>query len=340
MEQAAERMQCMEVWGGNQPVDSGVSMAGLDAWVYSRPYGNAEAGGDVYYVSSCATGRVTRLLLADVSGHGQPVADIAKGLRGLMRRYVNYLDQALFVREMNQQFIDASHGGIFATAIMTTFFAPTNDLTLCNAGHPPPFLYRADTRQWSLFEQKASPKNPISAEMANGLANIPLGIVDITSYDQFGMRLKLGDLVLCYTDSLIEAKDEFGNQLNPEGLLEIVKSLDVSDPTEFIPALLAAIKSKHPANLTEDDVTALLFRPNSLAHRVPAKDRFMSPFRILGGLVASLRPGRGRAPWPEFSLPNFGGAMIPSLAKLWTRRNEKTFRNSENTNKKIEQSKK
>ena len=49
--------EAMEVWGGNQPADSGVIMPGLDAWVYSRPHGEATAGGDVHYVSSCATGR-------------------------------------------------------------------------------------------------------------------------------------------------------------------------------------------------------------------------------------------------------------------------------------------
>ena len=77
-----QHMQCMEVWGGNQVVDSGVVMAGLDAWVYSKPFGGAEGGGDVYYVSSCATGRITRLLVADVSGHGSSVAQTAAGLRG------------------------------------------------------------------------------------------------------------------------------------------------------------------------------------------------------------------------------------------------------------------
>ena len=70
-------MQCMEIWGGNQMVDNHVVMPGLDAWVYSRPYGQAAAGGDVHYVSSCATGRITRLLIADVSGHGSQVAQTA-----------------------------------------------------------------------------------------------------------------------------------------------------------------------------------------------------------------------------------------------------------------------
>ena len=67
-----QHMQCMEVWGGSQVTSSGVELAGLDVWVYSKPFGEAQRGGDVYYVSSCASGRISRLLLADVSGHGNP----------------------------------------------------------------------------------------------------------------------------------------------------------------------------------------------------------------------------------------------------------------------------
>src|SRR4029077_15483753 len=51
-----QHMQCMEVWGGSQLASSGVELGGLDLWVYRKPYGEAPRGGDVYYVSSCATG--------------------------------------------------------------------------------------------------------------------------------------------------------------------------------------------------------------------------------------------------------------------------------------------
>jgi len=74
-------MQCMEVWGGSQLTSRGVEFGGLDAWVYSKPFGKAHAGGDIYYASSCATGRISRLLLADVAGHGQTVAATAADLR-------------------------------------------------------------------------------------------------------------------------------------------------------------------------------------------------------------------------------------------------------------------
>mgnify|MGYP003483393270 CR=1 FL=1 len=38
-------------------------------------------GGDVVYASSCATGRITRLMVADVAGHGHTVAATAADLR-------------------------------------------------------------------------------------------------------------------------------------------------------------------------------------------------------------------------------------------------------------------
>src|SRR5439155_19420481 len=138
--------------------------------VYSKPYQQADAGGDVYYVSSCATGRITRLLVADVSGHGNAVQEIAGVLRNLMRRYVNHLDQRHFVKSMNKQFTELSDAGCFATAVVTTFFGPTNYLTLCNAGHPTPLMHRAKDRAWSLLARGESTGEAVS--------DIPLGVYD------------------------------------------------------------------------------------------------------------------------------------------------------------------
>src|SRR5687768_16208194 len=197
------RMTCMEIWGGCDPADAAVSVPGLDAWVYSRPYREHHAaapeseggGGDVYYVSSCATGRINRLLVADVSGHGADVAQTAVQLRSLMRRHVNQIDQTRFIKMMNAQFAALATCGCFATAISSTFFAPTNHLSLCNAGHPPPLVYRAAERAWSFLQQDRAAKAATSAD------NFPLGIADLSDYAQFDVRLKVGDLVLCYTDS-------------------------------------------------------------------------------------------------------------------------------------------
>lgn len=295
------RMQCMEVWGGNQPVDNGVVMVGLDAWVYSRPLGDAKAGGDVHYVSSCATGRITRLLVADVSGHGADVAAVAETLRDLMRRHVNYLDPTRFLRRMNREFSQLSQGGNFATAVVTTFFAPTNQLTICNAGHPAPMVYRKSTGKWAILRQ---------SQPAVGLANIPLGVLDQTGYEQFGFRLRLGDLALCYTDSLVESKNQKGEFLGEAGLLEVLNSLDPSDPSTFAGRLLDAIRARSATNLTEDDVTVLLFRANGMAPRIPLRNRALAPFRLLWAMLRACVPGGPPVPWPEWTLRNIGGALF------------------------------
>jgi hypothetical protein len=314
----SQTMQCMEVWGGNRVVDKSVSMAGLDAWVYCRPYGQSEDGGDVYYVSSCATGRITRLLVADVSGHGAAVCDVAGQLRGLMRRFVNYLDQTRFVASMNAQFAANTAAGCFATAVVTTFFGPTNHLSLCNAGHPPPLLYRAATREWSYLQGTAVVDAPeLGGDADEAPTNIPLGIDDLIRYDQFDVHLKVGDLVLCYTDSLVESKGADGDLLGQEGLIKLVRTLDPSDPATLIPRLLATVAEQAEGNLHGDDVTVLLFQPNGSAPRAPLRERALAPLRILRAAVASLRPGGETTPWPELSLANVGGAMFSPFNRLW-----------------------
>jgi phosphoserine phosphatase RsbU/P len=311
-ETPAQLMQCMEVWGGNQTADNGVTMAGLDAWIYSKPYGGSAGGGDVYYVSSCATNRILRLLVADVSGHGKAVQDLATELRRLMRRYVNHIDQNQFVRSMNEQFGALSEAGIFATAIVSTFFAPTSRLTLCNAGHPPPLLYRAAKRQWSYLEETEESANPDPV-------NMPLGILDISDYETFDVPLKIGDLVVCYTDSLVESNGPNGRLLGQQGLLDIVRGLPLADPATFIPDLLAAIGNQADGNLTGDDVTLLVFRPNGLGRRRPSlRQQVIASGKMIGAIAGSFRRGGEPVPWPDFSLPNLGGALVGPLNRLWS----------------------
>jgi sigma-B regulation protein RsbU (phosphoserine phosphatase) len=303
-------MQCMEVWGGSQLTTSSVQLGGLDAWVYSKPYKNADNGGDVYYASSCATGRINRLLLADVSGHGDAVAESALALRKLMRRYVNFLDQSKFVRSLNRQFSVMSRRGRFATAIATTFFEPTRVLTVCNAGHPPPLLYSASTQSWSILEMPRENES-------DAPTNVPLGILDIVDYEQFDVELQEGDLVLCYTDALVESKDNKGELLGPGGLLSIVETVKLDQSENFIQLLLTEIESRFTGNLSEDDVTVLLLAPKARAPRISFRQKLNAGMRIFGSLLRSINPRSERAPLPDFKLANIGGAVIPSMGKRW-----------------------
>lgn len=281
----AEHMKCLEVCGGSQLTARGVVIGGLDAWVYSKPHGEARRGGDVYYASSCAAGRITRLLLADVSGHGKPVAAIAADLRLLMRRFINRWDQAEFVRLLNQQFAALSKKGTFATAIVSTFFAPSRKLILCNAGHPRPVLYRASKEEWSLLGDETPARAP-------GPSNLPLGIMSITEYEHFEVELEHGDCVVAYTDALIESSDADGEMLGEDGVLRLLKLLGDVKPDKLIDALLGEIAERYPENLSADDVTVLIVRCNGCAQTLTLGDKMRAAARMAGAALRGLYPRR------------------------------------------------
>ncbi len=299
-------MQCMVVWSGSQLTESGVEFGGLEAWVYSKPFGDASHGGDVYYASSCATGRITRLLLADVSGHGSSVADTATRLRTLMRQFVNRLDQAEFVRLLNNQFTEMSKDSTFATAIVTTFFAPTGRLTVCNAGHPRPLIYRAAERQWSLLSA--------ADRTAPDVRNVPLGLIALAEYEQFDVELRPGDCLMCYSDALIESNDADGEPLGEAGLLEMVRGLGDPGAHELTDALLKEVAARDPASLSDDDVTVMVVRANGREAHHPFGRKLRAFGRFAGALLRAERP-----PLPDANLANIGGAIIPALSKRWRR---------------------
>jgi len=313
MSDQPQQMQCMEVWGGSQLTAQGVEFGGLDAWVYSKPYGKAHAGGDVYYASSCATGRITRLLLADVAGHGSTVAETAADLRTLMRRFVNRLDQAEFVRLLNQQFSALPRTGAFATAVVSTFFEPSSRLTICNAGHPRPMLYRAAQRQWDFLGTH-------TPSIRAAPSNIPLGLFEGAEYEQFDVELGSGDCLLTYTDALIEARVGDGEILGEDGVLRIVRTLGDLPPDKLTEKLLAEIEARYPEGLAEDDVTVLVVRANGRKIRYPFTEKLRAMGRMVGALIRSVDPRAERPPLPDANLANIGGAVIPALGRRWRAR--------------------
>jgi len=307
---AKQHMQCMEVWGGSQLTSRSVALGGLDASVFSKPYGEAQRGGDVYYASSCATGRITRLLLADVAGHGNSVAATAADLRTLMRRFVNRLDQTEFVRLLNQQFAELSKEGTFATALVTTFFSPAHRMTVCNAGHPRPLLYRAAEKEWNLLGH-AGP------ETQTKMQNIPLGMFDFAEYEHFDVDLRSGDCFLTYSDALIESRDADGEMLGEAGLLHILRLLGNVEPQKLIDTLLQEIAERYPENLSHDDVTVLVARANGQQPDYSFREKLAALFRFLGTLIRSVNSGADRAPFPDWDPANMGGAIFPALARRW-----------------------
>lgn len=258
----------MEVWGGHEAFAGRVSVPGNDVHVSCSPFEAGSCGGDIYYISNCAAGIITRFVLADVSGHGAQVAQLAIDLRKLMRRHINTADQTRFAVDLNRAFISFDLHGRFATAVLATYFAPTDHLIICNAGHPRPLLYRAARNTWELLDGKSPDAIATSrSEGADvGIANLPLGILEPTDYQQFAIRMEPGDLVILYTDALIEAAEVRGvggRQLGESGLLALARGLSSSEREDAANELWRRVSAYAGGLPFNDDVTLVTLHHNA-----------------------------------------------------------------------------
>jgi serine phosphatase RsbU (regulator of sigma subunit) len=271
-----QTLQCMEIWGGIEPVGRSVSTPGLDLWVFSQPYRGEARGGDVYYVTLCGGGLITRLVVADVSGHGSVVADFSSNLRALLRKNINQKSQKRLIESLNRQFAETAQLRRFATTVVMTFLASTGRLSISNAGHPRPMLFRAAEMEWSLVPE---------LDRDPGSGNLPLGLDEETRYHSFDLELARGDLVVLYTDALSETADPSGALLGENGLLQSVRELDMHNPipAKVGAALLEKVAGYRRSVSAEDDATLLvLFHNGAGPRRLSLADKVDVYARVFG----------------------------------------------------------
>ncbi|QDV38870.1 PP2C family protein-serine/threonine phosphatase [Tautonia plasticadhaerens] len=271
-----QTMRCLEIRGGTEAVEQSLDLPGLQAFIYSRPHGGDARGGDVHYVSVCGGGATVRAVVADVSGHGDSVAEFSGVLRALVRKHIARHDQTSLVEALNREFGARAELSRFATAVVATFLPGSHRLTVSNAAHPRPLYYKADPGEWMILA-------PETAAAAG--ANLPLGVLDDAPYEQFAVTMAPGDVVVLYTDALTEAADPSGLMLGESGLLEMARHLDPSEARRLGPGLLEAARLFRDGRPAEDDETLVVLRHDGTGTRFPGPLQFPLVMAKMFGLV-------------------------------------------------------
>jgi serine phosphatase RsbU (regulator of sigma subunit) len=252
MNQSSARLACYELWGGNGAANHPVELPGLVGWVFAAPLGPASSGGDVHYFSVCNKGMVSRIVVADVAGHGHSASSVALKLRHALERHADHWDQSALMQELNEAFLVASVNGQYATAIVISFYAQTGELLFTTAGHPPPLWYRSREKSWELLQDST----PFAVE----IEALPLGLIPGTLYAQTGVRLGFGDILVLYTDGIIEARDPSGRQLGCAGLLERAWMLPAKAPADVGQALILLVDTFRAGRPSNDDETLVVLQ--------------------------------------------------------------------------------
>lgn len=263
-EESAQRdhqLHCMEIWKGNRFIEQNVDSAGLQAWVFSHPYQGNRQGGDIHYLSLCVGGIVTRIVLADVSGHGDRVAKTSKVLLNLLRKFMNTKKQDRLVAELNRHFTETDDKDGFATAIVATYLSHKSTLLLTNAGHPRPLIYRQARGYWEFLDLPTTDK---------GLGdNFPFGLDEATRYEHFVLKVEPGDWLLLYTDAYTECCDQENNLLGESGLINLVQQIPLSMPVSQFGSELNRLLNAYSEQWLNDDDTTLIAIQFTKERRTP-----------------------------------------------------------------------
>ena len=251
--QTPHRLKCAETWASNQATSSVADLPGLRAWVHSRPFGVGDAGGDVHYLSVCPSCIVSRIALADVSGHGRAVQSLGTKLGDLMQRYLAALEQVSLMRDLNEAVLGELDGVHYATMVAVGFHGRRGLLVMTNAGHPPAFWYRANRREWKWFESKG-----VGAGV--GVRGTPLGLLPNVSYDRMIIKPEPGDLIVLYSDGVSEATNPVGKELGRDDLMAIARALNSSSAETFGAQLADAINAFRGNRVPEDDETIIVLQ--------------------------------------------------------------------------------
>ncbi|MFJ9850579.1 PP2C family protein-serine/threonine phosphatase [Streptomyces sp. NPDC101150] len=174
------------------------------ASVYIAAEAEAEIGGDLY--AAVPAPGATRLVIGDVRGKGLPAIDEAALLVGAFRGsayrdlplpgIAAHLGNSVYWNIVNLADGEPESQESFVTALVLDIHHDAPALSMVTCGHPPPLLLRDDTVRTLDASEPALPLGLSSTSAAE------------YKVETFGFEP--GDLLLLYTDGVIEARDRTG----------------------------------------------------------------------------------------------------------------------------------
>ena len=170
-------------------------------------------GGDFFDVTKLSPNRAG-IFIADVMGHGARSALITAILRTLLHNLApTATDPANLLTLMNKRFYESlpnKDDCIFATACYLVIDTSDGIIHYAYAGHPAPLLSRKETGTVAPL--------PTSLECQSAL-----GLLADTVYSPLTAEFQPGDVVVLYTDGVIEAPNPDHEEFGEERLCEVLR---------------------------------------------------------------------------------------------------------------------
>ncbi len=238
------RLNCSEVWGGIKNTDLDTCSAGMTVSLFSSACQGGK-GGDVYYFAVCGQDMLTRLVLADVVGHGQQVSQVSQWVYDQLAARMDDPDQPALLSDLNNRIADRGFGAM-TTAVVLSYSLENRHVYFCYAGHPA-MLSRNGGAGWHEMTLPAGQRH----------TNLPLGVEAGMAYDMGETAFGQGDRLFLFSDGLLEAPNESGDQFGPARLREALAEVDDGEPMALKNHVLSKLRQWTNGHLDHDDVTMI-----------------------------------------------------------------------------------
>lgn len=204
-----------------------------------------EIGGDYY--DFIVTGQSNLgIVIGDVMGKGIPAALLMAITRSVTRSVVKHdLAPNSALSEINAcLFPDLANHGMLLTMFYALYNPVQKALLYASAGHNPPLILEGSTGKTDLLKSRG----------------IFIGGRPKLSYSLKTRKLGTGDVILLYTDGLVEAKNAQGEQFGIERAAEALKEYRYCEIPALIDSLSMRLMQFTGAREQSDDITFVVLK--------------------------------------------------------------------------------
>jgi len=215
-----------------------------------------QVGGDFYDAFETGDHQV-ELVLGDVSGKGLSAALVMGVVQGAVHAAnatgpaVNHEQSA---ERLNQLLCKKTSRERFVSLVWCYFDAITSTLSYINAGHLPPLLMR----------RKSDGKFDIIRLDEGGPV---LGVLPGATYKQSQIPVQPGDLLVVFSDGILEALNSDDEEFGEERILTAVEENWGGSPSQITDAVLARVRVFLGRELPHDDQTLMVVRLQGVARQ-------------------------------------------------------------------------
>jgi sigma-B regulation protein RsbU (phosphoserine phosphatase) len=206
-------------------------------------------GGDVYDFLDYGPGR-TALAVGDVSGKAAPAALYAALVSGILRSLApQHLSPANMLAALNDQLQERKLDSQYVTMLMAVWDDNNRTLQIANAGSVQPLFVAANKNI-----TKPPTVRKIQAE------GFPLGLFPHAEYEEFTLSTRPGDLIVFFSDGIVDAVNAAGEMFGDERLIKLLESQHHATAQATVDIVLQAVSDFQAGVDHFDDETLVVLR--------------------------------------------------------------------------------